>query len=78
MGHYSRLKLIAHMKYFRWIYLRAFAGSEINGRSWFLDPLLATNQDRIEEWEDLKRIQCLDCVAITQQRFPLACRSHSS
>lgn len=44
----SRFEFIADVEGLYWIHLCTFAGPEVNCRSWFLDPFLPTDQDRIE------------------------------
>ena len=46
-----------------WIDLCPFACPEVNFRRRFLDPLLTTGQNRIQEWEYFESIECLDCAA---------------
>ena len=76
---YSRLEFIANVESFCWIDLCLFAGSEVDCRSWFLDPFLRTYQDGIEEREYLEGIERLDCAEKStagRRRPPLAYRSH--
>ena len=60
---YSRLEFIADVERFCWIDLCLFAGTEVDIRSWFLDPFLSTYQDWIKEREYVESIERLDCAA---------------
>lgn len=56
------MEFIADVEGVCWIHLRPLAGPEVNCRSRFLDPFLSADQDRAEELEDMKCVQCLNCA----------------